>query len=174
MAEDPKPVPQCRRSVHPGEGYSICLAGSQRICVPGRDFPGKVLNHPHATLSLSQAHYKYPKTVTILPKRWDLECTAKTDSDGRLVQRESYVAGNGGYTFDPREVFQGEGGGAGGRGGGRGDGTTLPDTTVDEGGANEVMRFAVGLSRVHTTLREETSEYVQPPQEGRLEEAEQS
>ncbi|CAM9261120.1 unnamed protein product, partial [Ectocarpus sp. 8 AP-2014] len=67
---------------------------------------------------------------------WEMECTAQTDAAGRLVQQESYVDGNGGYTFDPRDVFQGEGGGIGGRGGGRGDGTTLPDAagTSAEGG----------------------------------------
>ncbi|CAM9258655.1 unnamed protein product [Ectocarpus sp. 4 AP-2014] len=70
---------------------------------------------------------------------WEMECTAQTDGAGRLVQQESYVDGNGGYTFDPRDVFQGEGGGIGGRGGGRGDGTTLPDTagTSAEGGTEE-------------------------------------
>lgn len=71
--------------------------------------------------------------------RWEMECTALTDAAGRLVQQESYVDGNGGYTFDPRDVFQGEGGGIGGRGGGRGDGTTLPDAagTSAEGGTEE-------------------------------------
>lgn len=71
--------------------------------------------------------------------RWEMECTARTDAAGRLVQQESYVDGNGGYAFDPRDVFQGEGGGIGGRGGGRGDGTTLPDAagTSPEGGAEE-------------------------------------
>ncbi|CBN73996.1 hypothetical protein Esi_0009_0188 [Ectocarpus siliculosus] len=67
---------------------------------------------------------------------WEMECTAQTDFAGRLVQQECYVDGSGGYTFDPRDVFQGEGGGIGGRGGGRGDGTTLPDAagTSAEGG----------------------------------------
>ncbi|CAM9653059.1 unnamed protein product [Ectocarpus sp. 12 AP-2014] len=70
---------------------------------------------------------------------WEMECTVQTDAAGRLVQQESYVDGNGGYNFDPRDVFQGEGGGIGGRGGGRGDGTTLPDTagTSAEGGTEE-------------------------------------
>lgn len=66
-----------------------------------------------------------------------MECTSRTDANGRLVQRESYSnvdhdgPGAGGYTFDPRDVFQGEGGGIGGRGGGRGDGTTLTDLADD-------------------------------------------
>ena len=41
-----------------------------------------------------------------------MECTAGTDEEGRLIQRETYVDGNG-YTFDPRDVFKGEGGGLG-------------------------------------------------------------
>ncbi len=56
-----------------------------------------------------------------------MECTAETDAEGRLVQRESYSNADRivrGYTFDPKDVFQGDGGGIGGRGGGRGDGTT--------------------------------------------------
>lgn len=69
-----------------------------------------------------------------------MECTAQTDIDGRLVQSESFVDGNGGYLFDPKDVFQGEGGGIGGRGGGRGDGTTLADIVPSskKTGAEEV------------------------------------
>lgn len=40
------------------------------------------------------------------------------------MQRETYGNANG-YIFDPKEVFQGEGGSIGGRGGGEGDGTTM-------------------------------------------------
>jgi len=83
---------------------------------------------------------KQPKTLSPFPpchraphpspERWEMECTAKTDAEGRLVQQESYSNVDrivGGYTFDPKDVFQGDGGGIGGRGGGRGDGTTPAD-----------------------------------------------
>lgn len=60
-----------------------------------------------------------------------MECTAGTDEDGRLIQRETYTDGDG-YTFDPREVFKGEGGGLGGRGGGRGDGATRRNPVVPQ------------------------------------------
>lgn len=84
--------------------------------------------------------------------RWEMECTSRTDADGRLVQRETYSNADrheteaGGYTFEPRDVFQGEGGGIGGRGGGRGDGTTPADPadgTADTGGGEEV-RYTLG------------------------------
>ncbi|CAM9167030.1 unnamed protein product, partial [Laminaria digitata] len=78
-------------------------------------------------------------------RMWDMECTAVTDEDGRLIQRETYVDGNG-YTFDPREVFKGEGGGLGGRGGGRGDGATrrnkpaVPQTDPSSDGSGSEER----------------------------------
>eukprot|EP00903_Cladosiphon_okamuranus_P010537 g9967.t1 len=74
---------------------------------------------------------------------WEMECTSRTDADGRLVQRETYsnvdrdATGTGDYTFDPRDVFQGEGGGIGGRGGGRGDGTTPADPGEGEEGSGK-------------------------------------
>eukprot|EP00752_Nemacystus_decipiens_P008616 g7695.t1 len=91
---------------------------------------------------------------------WEMECTSRTDADGRLIQRETYSNvdrdGNeaGSYTFDPRDVFQGEGGGIGGRGGGRGDGTTPVDPAdgkgdtgggEEEGGEDEAHLDAEGL-----------------------------
>lgn len=51
------------------------------------------------------------------------------------MQRETYGDVNG-YIFDPKEVFQGEGGGIGGRGGGEGDGTTF--SLDDHGGCDAV------------------------------------
>lgn len=76
-----------------------------------------------------------------------MECTAQTDAEGRLVQRESYSNADrsaGGYIFDPKDVFQGDGGGIGGRGGGRGDGTTPadPPPAIEDqnSGAPDVVR----------------------------------
>lgn len=90
-------------------------------------------------------NYRLKYAPLPLPRRWEMECTSRTDAEGRLVQRESYSNvdgdGAGGYTFDPRDVFQGQGGGIGGRGGGRGDGTTPADPadgTADPGGGEEV------------------------------------
>lgn len=125
----------------------------------GNESPGPVDviggNTPDATSNVRSPPYL---------RRWEMECTSRTDDDGRLVQRESYSnvdhdgTGAGGYTFDPRDVFQGEGGGIGGRGGGRGDGTTPADPadgTADPGRGEEVRteyikeRAGRGADRAH-------------------------
>lgn len=62
--------------------------------------------------------------------RWEIECSVETDCDGLLFYRETYGDADG-YMFDPREVFQGEGGGIGGRGGGLGDGTIRTEEDRD-------------------------------------------
>lgn len=69
-----------------------------------------------------------------------MECTAETDADGRLLQRQIYADGEG-YMFDPRDVFRGNGGGVGGRGGGLGDGTirTADDCPAGKQGDDDAL-----------------------------------
>lgn len=57
-----------------------------------------------------------------------MECTVETDEHGRLKQRQNFGETDS-FSFDPRDVFKGDGGGIGGRGRGLGDGTTHPEPT---------------------------------------------
>lgn len=111
-----------------------------------------MVKHELAISSSKKAPPTPPRRGSALLRRWEMECTSRTDADGRLIQRASYSdvdrdgTGAGGCTFDPKDVFQGQGGGIGGRGGGRGDGTTPADpadSTADPARGEKVREFGL-------------------------------